>query len=63
MIHGKELSGKYLRFDFYSKRDVYLGKDYIEISQLEKDERQPIEIFFKLQNVSYYKVSVVDKPE
>ena len=63
MIHGQELKGKYIKIDFYSKRDVYLGKKYIEVSDIGKDEKQPIEIFFKLQDVSYYKVSVADKPE
>lgn len=63
MILGEELIGKYLKFEFYSKNDVYLGKKYIEVGKIEKDKKQPIEIFFKLQDVSYYKVTVVDKPE
>ena len=59
----EELSGKYIRFDFYSKRDVYLGKKYIQINQLEKDGTQAFEIFFKLQDVNYYKVSITNEKE
>lgn len=42
---------------------MYLGKKYIEVSEIEKEKKQPIEIFFKLHDVGYYKVSVADKPE
>lgn len=59
----EELSGKYIRFDFYSKRDVYLGKKYIQINELEKGETQAFEIFFKLQDVNYYKVSITNEKE
>ena len=31
----KPLSAKYLRFDFYSPRDVLMGTKYIDISNLE----------------------------
>lgn len=61
MTHGQELKGKYLKFDFYSKRDVFLGKKYIEINEIESNGKQSIEMFFKLHDVSYYKVSVADK--
>ena len=58
------ISNKYLEFDFYSERDVYLGKKIININELQPDETQNFEILFKLQNVEYYTVSVLDeKPE
>ena len=47
------ISNKYLEFDFYSERDV-----------LQAGETQNFEILFKLENVDYYTVSVLDeKPE
>lgn len=58
------LSNKYLEFDFYSKRDVFLGRKFIDINDLQENETQNFEILFKLEDVSYYTVSVLDeKPE
>lgn len=58
------ISNKYLEFDFYSKRDVYLGKKIININELQPGETQNFEILFKLEDVAYYTVSVLDeRPE
>ncbi len=55
------LSGKYLEIDFYSKRDVFLGRKFIDINQLQENETQNFEVLFKLEDVAYYNVSVVDE--
>lgn len=58
------ISNKYLEFDFYSERDVYLGKKIININELQPGETQNFEILFKLEDVDYYTVSVLDeRPE
>ena len=58
------ISNKYLEFDFYSERDVFLGKKVIDINELEANETQNFEILFKLEDVDYYTVSVLDeRPE
>ncbi len=58
------ISNKYLEFDFYSERDVFLGKKIIDINELEANEIQNFEILFKLEDVDYYTVSVLDeRPE
>ena len=58
------ISNKYLEFDFYSERDMYLGKKIININELQPNETQNFEILFKLEDVDYYTVSVLDeKPE
>ncbi len=60
----EDLSGKYLEVDFYSERDVYLGRKIISINQLQANETQNFEILFKLEDVEYYSVSIVDeRPE
>lgn len=59
----EELNGKYIRIDFYSKRDVYLGKKYIQIDNMEKNGIQSFELFFKLQDVKYYEVSITNQKE
>ena len=57
-------TNKYLEFDFYCERDMYLGKKIININELQPNETQNFEILFKLQDVDYYTVSVLDeKPE
>ncbi len=34
----QNLSGKFLEIEFYSKRDVFLGRKYIQIEQLETNK-------------------------
>lgn len=61
---SNNLSGKYLEFDFYSKNDGLLGKKYIQVNDLQDKQTQSIELLFKLKNVVYYNISVVDqKPD
>lgn len=55
------INGKYLKLDFFSKRDVNMGSKYIELDKTKTEI--PFEAFFKLNNVSYYKVSFVDEKE
>lgn len=55
------VSGKYLEINFYSKRDVFLGRKSIPINQLQENETQNFEVLFKLQDVKYYTVNIVDE--
>lgn len=61
------INGKYLKFDFYTSRDVKMGTKYIDIQDLKINENdnaeknKEIEMYFKLENVSYYDISVVDE--
>ena len=59
----EELNGKYVRIDFYSKRDVFLGRRYIEVKDLEQNGTMSFEVFFKLQEVGSYEVVIADKKE
>lgn len=63
MIKNEEnpIEGKYLKIDFFSDRDVNMGSKYIEIDKTVED--QPFELFFKLNNVTNYKMSVVNEKE
>lgn len=53
------IKGKYLKFDFFTERNVNMGSKYIELDKSKTEI--PIEAFFKLDNVSYYKVSFADE--
>lgn len=57
----ENISGEYLEIDFYSERDNFLGRTYIQINNLNQDETQDIELHFKLQNVDYYTVSITNE--
>ena len=59
----EELQGKYVKVELYSKRDVSVGKSYIEIQNSQKDGVQPFELLFKAQDVAYYKMEVVNEKE
>ena len=62
-----QINGKYLKFDFYTARDVKMGTKYIDIQDLKiaendsAEKNKEIEMYFKLENVSYYDISVVDE--
>ncbi|MBQ3413766.1 MAG: hypothetical protein IJH39_00120 [Clostridia bacterium] len=57
------IEGKYLKVDIYSERNVKLGTDYIDLTNLKVGEKQPFEVFYKLQNSSYYDISIADEKE
>lgn len=59
-----EIKQKYLKIELYTKRDVLVGKSYIEVQDnIKDDESQPFEVLFKANDVSYYKIETVDEKE
>ena len=61
--NANELQGKYLKIELYSKRDVFLGKSYIEIKENADNETQLFESLFRAKDVAYYKIEIVDEKE
>ena len=61
--NGEGLNGKYVEVDLYSKRDVFLGRNYIQINDLQQGDTQSFELLFKLEDVSSYNVSIVDEKQ
>lgn len=59
----EEIDGKYLKIEVYSKRDVLKGRSYIEIDETSENNSQPFELLFKAEDVSYYKIEVVQEKE
>lgn len=57
------LTGKYLKIELYSERDNYLGQKYIPIETTEVKPTQDFSIYFELQDVKSYNVSIVDQKE
>ena len=58
-----DISNKYAKFSFYSERNLLLGKKFIKIDTLENGKVQPIELFFKLEDVGSYSVEIVDEKD
>ena len=58
-----EIQGKYLKVELYTKRDVLVGKSYIEVKDKEDSKTQPFEVLFKANDVAYYKIDSVKEKE
>lgn len=58
-----ELNNKFIKIDFYSERDVFLGKKYVALEDIQPNETKSFEVFFKLEDVEYYSMSIVDERE
>lgn len=56
----EKMQDKYLKIELYSKRDVLVGKSFIEI---ENDEAQFFELLFKANEVASYKIQTVKEKE
>lgn len=57
------LTGKYVKLEFYSKRNILLGKKYIPITNVQEMGNQEFSIYFELEDVKSYEVSIVDEKE
>lgn len=60
----ENLSGKYLKIDLYAESGNILETNYLEIGNLNENETKNFETYFKMQDVKFYDVNIVDeKPE
>ena len=55
-----EIKGKYIEFDFYTKNNVEIGKEYVEIGTLNAGEEKTYEAKFKYPNVERFVVTISD---
>ena len=58
-----EIQDKYLKIELYTKRNVLVGKSYVEIENKENTETQPFEVLFRANDVAYYKIDIVKEKE
>ena len=56
-----EINNKYLEVSLYTKRDVLMGRRYIEINKSETS--QPFEVLFKAKDVQYYELQTVNEKQ
>lgn len=56
----KDIERMYIKLDLYSKRNVNLGTEYLEINNLKIGKEQEFEIKYRYSNVSHYEVTIID---
>lgn len=62
-ISQEEINGKYILFTFYTKNNVDIGKEYVEIGTLKPDENKTYEAKFEYPNVERFVVTISDSKE
>lgn len=58
---NSDIKEKYIKIDFYSKRDVNMGTKYIKIENLRPKDLVVFNINFKFSNVSYCVITICDE--
>ena len=56
-----DLSEKYIKIDLYADSGNLLGTNYLSIGNLRTNETKNFETYFKIQDVKFYDVSIVDE--
>lgn len=56
----KDIERMYIKLDLYSKRDVNLGTEYLEINNLKVGKEQEFEIKYRYSNVNHYEITIID---
>lgn len=56
---GEDIDKIYIKLDLYSKRDVNLGTEYFEITNLKDNEKHEFEIEYRYSQVGYYEITCV----
>ena len=54
------INKKYVKIDLYSPRDIKLGTKYVKIENLEKNNFQNFDMWYKYTNVKYAIITTVD---
>ncbi len=57
----KDIEGKYIKLECYSKHDTLMGTKYIQINQIGKNEEKEFEIEFKYNEVEKAIITIVDE--
>lgn len=58
-----KIKDKYLKIELYSKRDVLVGRRYIEIEKDPNIETKSFELLFKATDVNSYKIGTANEKE
>ena len=56
----KDIERMYIKLDLYSKRNVNLGTEYLEVNNLKIGKEQEFEIKYRYSNVNHYEIKIID---
>ena len=59
----EEIKEEYLKFEFFSKRDVLLGRKFVKLENMVANQEKDFEVSFNLEDVDNYKISVASPNE
>ena len=57
----KDIEGKYIKLECYSKHDTLMGTKYIQINKIGENEEKEFEIEFKYTEVEKAIITIVDE--
>ena len=57
----KDIEGKYIKLECYSKHDTLMGTKYIQINKIGETEEKEFEIEFKYNEVEKAIITIVDE--
>jgi len=57
---SEELKNKYIKVEYYSKRETLLGTDYIKVDSVKAKDKKEFDINFKYEHVYNIKIDIVD---
>ena len=57
----KDIEGKYIKLECYSKHDTLMGTKYIQINKIGENEEKEFEIEFKYNEVEKAIITIVDE--
>lgn len=60
---NETMQNQYIKFEFYTPRDVKMGTQYIEVGLLNPQEEKQYEFGFKYTNISFVKISAATQDE
>lgn len=57
------INGKYIKAELYTKNNINIGNEYIEIGTIKPQEKKTYELNFKYSNVDRMYLKIVDNKE
>ena len=58
---ANDLNNKYVKVQLYTARDIEIGRKYIKIADIDRKASKPFEVFFQMQDIEKYKVTIIDE--
>ena len=62
-MYKRQITNKYIKFEFSTLRDVNIGNKYVKIENLEPEQELEYKVNFKYQDIKKLKISVADEAE